>query len=172
VTRQIWYDDWAALVATLFLMTLGGIEIYSTFPPKCIDLGVLINPGAGIGFGDHYWNVGVSEGELLLKVSEEAKSLTRSNSRVAVLCCPDELCSGPGLRQSVYSTPISPRFPSTVVQDDLQNFHGFPLLPWSCLSSCSDFPMLTYLLHLGSEHHRNMCKYNCCWIFWGDLQHH
>lgn len=29
VTRQIWYDDWAALVATFFLMCLGGIEIYS-----------------------------------------------------------------------------------------------------------------------------------------------
>jgi len=41
---------------------------------------VLINVGSGIGFGDHYWNVGVYDGELLLKVClAKATSIPFSN---------------------------------------------------------------------------------------------
>lgn len=175
VTSQIWYDDWAALVATLFLMMLGGIEIYSAFPPECRDSSfassILIGPGTEIGFGDHYWNISVSNGETLLKVCEKAINLTRSNAMVAILRCPNELCSGPGLRQSLYSPPISSRFPSTVVQDSLQDLYGFHVFPWPCLSSRYNFPMLTYLLDLGPDHNGKMCKHDCRRIFWGDLQH-
>ncbi len=32
----------------------------------------LIDSGASMGFGDHYWNVSVSNGTMLLKVSAEA----------------------------------------------------------------------------------------------------
>lgn len=32
VTHRLWWDDWAAVIATLFLMTLGGIEIASMLP--------------------------------------------------------------------------------------------------------------------------------------------
>jgi hypothetical protein len=31
--------------------------------------------------------------------------------------------------------------------------------------------MLTYILDLGPDHHRNMRQYNCGWIFWSNLQH-
>ncbi|GKT42882.1 satratoxin biosynthesis SC1 cluster protein 4 [Colletotrichum spaethianum] len=51
-THRLWWDDWAAVFATILLAGLAGIEIAS----------------ADLGFGTHYWNVELASGTKLIQL--------------------------------------------------------------------------------------------------------
>ncbi|KAL6401424.1 hypothetical protein AUP68_15294 [Ilyonectria robusta] len=52
VTKKLWLDDWTAVMATVLLAALIGVQIEST----------------NLGFGRHYWNVDVVNGKTILQV--------------------------------------------------------------------------------------------------------
>ncbi|GKT97107.1 integral membrane protein [Colletotrichum tofieldiae] len=51
-THRLWWDDWMAVLATILLAGLAGIEIAS----------------ADLGFGTHYWNVELAKGTKLIQL--------------------------------------------------------------------------------------------------------
>ncbi|OHF01597.1 integral membrane protein [Colletotrichum orchidophilum] len=59
ITNKLWWDDWTAIFATMLLAGLTSIEIAST----------------NLGFGTHYWNIGLDAGIKLLKLSYVVQQL-------------------------------------------------------------------------------------------------
>ncbi|KAH8663247.1 hypothetical protein BGZ61DRAFT_462788 [Ilyonectria robusta] len=93
VTKKLWLDDWTAVMATVLLAALIGVQIEST----------------NLGFGRHYWNVDVVNGKTILQmfyVTQIFYILIQVSAKGSILALYSRLFSNRNFRMQVWAVAV------------------------------------------------------------------